>query len=456
MLAQNEFFGQFGPIKKISVNRSSPYSSGQSRNGPTGAAYVTFVNDEDAAKCVSTIDGTAWDGNNDSVTKHVSRLDLGHYIRACFGTTKYCQAFLKGAQCNNPDCLYMHYLVNEGTFTKDEMNSGFSKGKPEFYHLINFDRSKGPVPGSLAKPPKGPGSMNRRDSQVQSAANIDDQKARQTQEQDWPQLTYKSRNNLDGSRGDAMNGDYEKSLTLKSSESSWTSTLKNTASGSPTAPSPFQSVSSGNLEKKVAVLSSPGQVKMVTARSARGALASQTDPSFGYSAAEEKLRPMLSTESNLSHVSFRSDGQQSTESNISGLYVPPLAAAESRLRATKSAAPLKEDLAKETTSIEEMLRRRISVPERTIDEASVLLPTASGRRGPPPGFNKLQTRVSAQAAAERAAASDLLLQKRLSYEVATDAIQRQAANGTIFGHLTQNMLAAQPSANLTANFMVHF
>lgn len=71
VLAQHEFFGQFGSIKKISVNRSSPYSSGQSRNGPTGAAYVTFVRDEDAAACVAAIDGSVWDGKS-CVMKPVS------------------------------------------------------------------------------------------------------------------------------------------------------------------------------------------------------------------------------------------------------------------------------------------------------------------------------------------------------------------------------------------------
>jgi len=29
-------------------------------------------------------------------------------VRACFGTTKYCNAFLKGVPCNNMDCLYLH------------------------------------------------------------------------------------------------------------------------------------------------------------------------------------------------------------------------------------------------------------------------------------------------------------------------------------------------------------
>ncbi len=32
----------------------------------------------------------------------------GKQVKACFGTTKYCNAFLKGVSCNNPECLYLH------------------------------------------------------------------------------------------------------------------------------------------------------------------------------------------------------------------------------------------------------------------------------------------------------------------------------------------------------------
>lgn len=35
-------------------------------------------------------------------------LHAGKTIKACFGTTKYCNAFLKGVPCNNHDCLYLH------------------------------------------------------------------------------------------------------------------------------------------------------------------------------------------------------------------------------------------------------------------------------------------------------------------------------------------------------------
>lgn len=391
VLAQNEFFGQFGRIKKISVNRSSPYSSGQSRNGPTGAAYVTFENDDDAANCVSVIDGAVWDG---------------HYIRACFGTTKYCQAFLKGAQCNNPDCLYMHYLVNEGTFTKEEMNSGFSKGKPAFYNLINFDRSKGPVPGSLAKPPKGPGLI-KKDSQMRMQPGIDSEvKGRMVHEVDWPHLSQKGRSSLEAVKTDRLSLEIDRTSLLpprKSAEASWTSTLKSSASGGAFVPSPLQTQTSSQSQKKVAVLSSPVKVKMVSTRSSRGAMTSPSDPPFGTVVTEDRLIPKLSTDSNLSHVSFRSDDQQSLESNISGLYVPPHAAAESRLRETKSAIPPEEDPSRDYSSMEAMIRRRTSVPERMIDQATAgLLSVASGRRGPPPGFNKLQPQNSAQDVLERA------------------------------------------------------
>lgn len=32
----------------------------------------------------------------------------GCVVRACLGTTKYCNSFLKGLACNSKDCLYLH------------------------------------------------------------------------------------------------------------------------------------------------------------------------------------------------------------------------------------------------------------------------------------------------------------------------------------------------------------
>ncbi|KAI8465613.1 MAG: RING/Ubox like zinc-binding domain-containing protein [Monoraphidium minutum] len=93
-LADKQYFGAYGRIKKISINRSTPFSQVQ-RNGPTGSAYVTYCRPEDALRCIEEVDGQSWDGK---------------VIKACFGTTKYCNAFLKGVACNNADCLYLHEI----------------------------------------------------------------------------------------------------------------------------------------------------------------------------------------------------------------------------------------------------------------------------------------------------------------------------------------------------------
>ena len=37
----------------------------------------------------------------------------GRMVRASFGTTKYCNAFLRHAPCTNPDCLYLHTLGDD-------------------------------------------------------------------------------------------------------------------------------------------------------------------------------------------------------------------------------------------------------------------------------------------------------------------------------------------------------
>ena len=47
----------------------------------------------DALRCIKALDGMTWKGRT---------------VKAVFGTTKYCNAFLKGLPCNNPDCLYLH------------------------------------------------------------------------------------------------------------------------------------------------------------------------------------------------------------------------------------------------------------------------------------------------------------------------------------------------------------
>lgn len=101
-LTRFEYFGQYGSIKKCVVNTASAYSHPA---GPSYSAYVTFHEEEDAAKCIKAIDGFVIHGRE---------------ISATYGTTKYCAYFLKNTKCPKAECLYLHKLgALEDTLTRD-------------------------------------------------------------------------------------------------------------------------------------------------------------------------------------------------------------------------------------------------------------------------------------------------------------------------------------------------
>ena len=56
-------------------------------NSSTVSAYITFVHKEDAKASIQSLDGHFMEG---------------HVLRASFGTTKYCNSFIRGLICNNP------------------------------------------------------------------------------------------------------------------------------------------------------------------------------------------------------------------------------------------------------------------------------------------------------------------------------------------------------------------
>lgn len=118
ILSETEYFGQFGRILKIVVNRRNtgaplPADKIGSSGGATttsGSAYVTYSRAEEAARAISYVDGSVFDGR---------------VLRATYGTTKYCSYFLRGIACPNPGCMYLH---EEGetadSFTKEALSSG--------------------------------------------------------------------------------------------------------------------------------------------------------------------------------------------------------------------------------------------------------------------------------------------------------------------------------------------
>jgi CCR4-NOT transcription complex subunit 4 len=89
-----EYFGQYGEIDKIVVSKAKPGAANQGIG-----VYVTYARKEDAALCINTVDGSL---NGDRV------------LRAQFGTTKYCSAYLRGETCTNKNCSFLHETGEDG------------------------------------------------------------------------------------------------------------------------------------------------------------------------------------------------------------------------------------------------------------------------------------------------------------------------------------------------------
>ena len=101
-LNKYEFLGQYGSIVKIVVNKNKAYNQ-NNVHGPSYSAYVTFSKPSEASIAILSLDDKVIDN---------------HLIRASFGTTKYCSFFLKGIECTNKDCLFLHKWADENDIIK--------------------------------------------------------------------------------------------------------------------------------------------------------------------------------------------------------------------------------------------------------------------------------------------------------------------------------------------------
>ncbi|ORY08288.1 hypothetical protein K493DRAFT_322188 [Basidiobolus meristosporus CBS 931.73] len=113
MLRSSEFFGQYGRISKVVINRRHAQNSTSTHPGqsPTVGVYITYARREDAAKAISAVDGSMYNGR---------------MLRAAYGTTKYCTYYLRNLPCQNPNCMYLHEPGEEAdTFTKEDLASGY-------------------------------------------------------------------------------------------------------------------------------------------------------------------------------------------------------------------------------------------------------------------------------------------------------------------------------------------
>ena len=101
-LNKYEYLGQYGTIIKTVVNKNKAYNQ-NNPHGPSYSAYVTYSKPSEASIAILSLDNKMIDN---------------HVIRASFGTTKYCSFFLKGIECNNKDCLFLHKWADESDIIK--------------------------------------------------------------------------------------------------------------------------------------------------------------------------------------------------------------------------------------------------------------------------------------------------------------------------------------------------
>ena len=118
-LRGDQYFGQYGRILKIVVNkRTAQGSPGQvhhsSHHDSQGlGVYVTFSNKNEAEKCIAAVDGSE---NGDRT------------LRATYGTTKYCSAYLRNETCPNKNCMFLHEPGEEAeSFSRMELSTANSR-----------------------------------------------------------------------------------------------------------------------------------------------------------------------------------------------------------------------------------------------------------------------------------------------------------------------------------------
>ncbi|XP_042511126.1 uncharacterized protein LOC122086410 isoform X2 [Macadamia integrifolia] len=114
LLQRKEYFGQYGKVLKVSISRTAGGVIQHSANN-TCSVYITYSKEEEAVRCIQSVHGFILEGRP---------------LRACFGTTKYCHAWLRNVPCTNPDCLYLHDIgTQEDSFTKDEIISAYTRSR---------------------------------------------------------------------------------------------------------------------------------------------------------------------------------------------------------------------------------------------------------------------------------------------------------------------------------------
>ncbi|KAL3649775.1 hypothetical protein CASFOL_006178 [Castilleja foliolosa] len=136
ILARKEYFGQYGKVTKVSLSRTAGGTIQQFAND-TCSVYITFSKEEEALRCIQLVHGFVLEDK---------------FLRASFGTAKYCHAWLKNMPCNNPACLYLHSIgADDDSFGKDEVAAVHTRSRVQ--QIVGATNNVVKRAGNMLPPP---------------------------------------------------------------------------------------------------------------------------------------------------------------------------------------------------------------------------------------------------------------------------------------------------------------
>jgi hypothetical protein len=121
-LKSHDCFGQYGKILKLFLAKRTNMPDNMNaqvlqdpKNQPVNV-YINYTTPKEASACILASDGALMEGQR---------------LRAGWGTTKYCPAFLRGGKCNQDNCMMAHEHGDEvdpvggapGPVTREEMST---------------------------------------------------------------------------------------------------------------------------------------------------------------------------------------------------------------------------------------------------------------------------------------------------------------------------------------------
>ena len=93
--------------------------------------YISYYRREDAARAIAAVDGSP------------SPSGGGEVMRASYGTTKYCIAFLRGVSCPSHGCMDLHDWGDpKDCFTKEDLTTLCATTTSRYFEKLIFEFRK--------------------------------------------------------------------------------------------------------------------------------------------------------------------------------------------------------------------------------------------------------------------------------------------------------------------------